>query len=377
MSGFSPLGATPLGAGPESAPAPGLDSLPIGKGPIGSFAVGGVVGATSGEESTSHSGSLSQTLDQITVEGQGSVAVRGVLEKTLGDVTVNAAGEVTPLDAPTDPYFSNVTLLMHCDDLKDVVSGSDATITGSTAVDTSVKNFGSGSLYNPGINNHAAFPDDDKWDLGTGPFTIEFWYNPKAMGYSNKALIGQWEMGGPRWGVRTDASGLVYFTLNVSGSKSSNKTAALTQNTWHAIAVTRDDTGAVRVYLNGSSTSPSSGFTEDLTGCVSPLLIGSMGAYSNVYDTDGYFDEIRITKGVARYTGSTYDLQTQPFGEGAESTAGALEQTLGDVELSASGAVSSPDENLGSLAATIDDITAAATATVRRRSGAAALFIGA
>ena len=71
-------------------------------------------------------------------------------------------------------------------------------------------------------------------------------------------------------------------------------------NTWHHIALVKSGT-TFTLYVNGASAG-SSTTTNYITG-VPSLYIGSGATGSNF---QGYIDEVRITKGIARYTGSAY-----------------------------------------------------------------------
>ncbi len=63
------------------------------------------------------------------------------------------------------------------------------------------------------------------------------------------------------------------------------------------IAVTRAS-GAVKLFVNGTSVASGTGNTANLSGQF--ICIG--GYYSTAYLYNGYIDDLRITKGFARYT---------------------------------------------------------------------------
>jgi hypothetical protein len=89
----------------------------------------------------------------------------------------------------------------------------------------------------------------------------------------------------------------VVFTYTTSTITSSG---AITTNAWNHIAVVREGTGSnqTKIYING---------TNDGTGTVStnfnqtdPLYVGANRAAGD--PMKGYIDDLRITKGYARYT---------------------------------------------------------------------------
>ena len=84
-------------------------------------------------------------------------------------------------------------------------------------------------------------------------------------------------------------------------------------NTWVYVAMVRKDNILylfVNGLLQGTINLPSSG---DIGNYSPNVRIGRTGGNPNVqYSFDGYVDEIRITKGIARYT-SNFIPPTKPF----------------------------------------------------------------
>ena len=99
--------------------------------------------------------------------------------------------------------------------------------------------------------------------------------------------------------------GCVYHTTSTITSS-----GAITTNAWNHIAVIREGTGSneTKIYING---------TNDGTGTVSTdfnqteiMYIGANRAAGD--PMKGYIDDVRITKGVARYT-SAFTPPTAAF----------------------------------------------------------------
>ena len=79
-------------------------------------------------------------------------------------------------------------------------------------------------------------------------------------------------------------------------------------DTWYHIALVRYGT-SIKLYVNGVSnisTSSSLGLVDNSVS----LSIGSM--LTGEYSMNGYIDELRISKGVARWT-SNFTPPTQPY----------------------------------------------------------------
>lgn len=205
-----------------------------------------------------------------------------------------------------DPNFDLVRALLHCDDFSDVYSQMDATQVGSPTIDTGDKKFGSGSLL-VSSGNYLTLPDSSNWDFGYSDFTVEFWFKPTTTN-ANCQLIGQFGTN-PKWGVYTDGTGHLYFSMTTEGGYTYSTWSAntiLTLNVWRSICVTRTD-GYIRVYVDGTQAVSAYSFNYDLSGSTNVLTIGNNCGTA-------YFDEIRVTKTLSRYgTLYNYDVQTEPF----------------------------------------------------------------
>lgn len=210
-----------------------------------------------------------------------------------------------------DPYYNDVVLLLRGYDatsgqvFKDY-SKYNRTITANGNVEhsTTQKKYGNSSIYFDGNGDYLSVPSSADFGFGTGDFTVESWVNVStftnyghfATTYDNGANTGDW-----------------FFRLNAStqqwqfqlGSGSAETVVISSTNLsvgiWHHLAVTRES-GTVKLYQNGTLV----GTAVDNRSLVQhPITIGRA---INGYDFNGYIDDLRITKGLARYT-----TNTQPF----------------------------------------------------------------
>lgn len=207
----------------------------------------------------------------------------------------------------SDPYFSNVTLLMHCDSLKDEISGSTATTRGNAAVSTAAQKFGSGSLNFPSSGYPAvSIPDSTGFDFGTGVFTVELWVQFSSAG-SYVGIISQYN----NWSIQIYAGDLIFQAGSSTNSTGYTWTPTLGQ--WYALAVDRDGSNVLRIYIDGVMVSKTTSFTSNISGTSYVLTLGDLNPnYGN--SLNGYIDEVRITKGTARYANdSGYTPSTTAF----------------------------------------------------------------
>lgn len=203
-----------------------------------------------------------------------------------------------------DIYYPSCSLLMHFSGSDNSTTFTDSspnnfTVTSNNGakITSSISKFGSTSGFFDGTNDYVSTPNTVS-NFGTDDFTIECWFYKAS---TNTALISNC----------TAVSDSNYFVIDVvtanaiiqirdNSSQAYAYGPAVTSNQWNHIAVTRNS-GTVRVFVNGVSGTPVS-ITKSITS--RSTIIGGFlypGFEGYFY---GYIDELRITKGLARYTGS-------------------------------------------------------------------------
>ena len=207
-----------------------------------------------------------------------------------------------------DINFANVSLLLTCDGTNGSTLFPDAsanaltvTAAGAAQISTASPKFGTGALSVTGASSaHLSTPvvASGPLDLSTGDFTIEFWVNPIGiLGSLQPILAAGDDAGTVGYGINLTAStGVPVFFF---GSHTLHHPTAITAGTWQAIAVVRQG-NVFDIFVNGVA----SGLAVTQTGSIgmlSPLYIGASPNYA-AGALDGQLDELRITKGIARYT---------------------------------------------------------------------------
>jgi hypothetical protein len=172
---------------------------------------------------------------------------------------------------------------------------------GNAQISTTQTKFGSGSMYFDGAS-YLSLPSSDVRKFGTGNFTFEFWiYTPSNIPSFTKLVTGG--SGGSTFTIETQGTTNVLWVTTFDATLLQS-TVALTNNTWTHFAAVRNS-GTLTIYINGVA----SGSTSNSTDFGSYLYIG--GRPSTQYFT-GYMDDIRATKGYARYT-SNFTPPTSAF----------------------------------------------------------------
>jgi len=221
-----------------------------------------------------------------------------------------------------DPYLGNVVLGMHMDGADNGttfldITGTSISRTGNPVTKTGTKKLGTASLYLDGAStaNFLSGGVSSKWALGGGAFTIEAWIYLNSYNSSGGRIISAAGGGalaynstnGVHWSLEVTSSGVWFPYYNGSGSGSVS--AAVSLATWTHIAVSYDGT-TVRLFKNGvlssSSTSPVVAPSTTPTLCIGKILGDSVGA---TFAANIYLDDVRITKGLVRYTGNFIPAQ--------------------------------------------------------------------
>jgi hypothetical protein len=144
--------------------------------------------------------------------------------------------------------------------------------------------------------------------FGTGDFTVELWYYPNAnqTRFAILAAAGNGTAAGALWQVYFETGNIVVFgdyTAAVVLAPS-----AISNTTWTHIAVTRSGT-TVRLFINGTQVASGTSSTNIVpTGCG---FYSGINAFTGAC-LNGYVDDLRITKGYARYT-SNFTPPTAAF----------------------------------------------------------------
>jgi hypothetical protein len=170
---------------------------------------------------------------------------------------------------------------------------------GNAQLSTTVKRYGTASLEFDGTGDFLSMPDSPDLNFGTGDFTIEMWINfNSGAGATFPRVItkGTYQASATVWGLLiTRSTGLIAF--NTGNPDVATNIGNLVNGVWTHIAVTRSGT-ALRTFFNGV-------LNQTATNTVNYVSTFELRVGSDPTGGDnfaGYIDDLRITKGVARYT---------------------------------------------------------------------------
>lgn len=204
-----------------------------------------------------------------------------------------------------DPYWDNVVLAMHMDDtgLTDL-KGHAVTLKGNVARSSTQSKFGGYSAAFDGSGDLASVASSSDFAFGTGDFTIELWYW--------QSVAGEAVLVDCRPNPSTNGAYVCLYISSATISLYVNSAAritsgAVTTGTWNHVALCRSG-GSTRLFVNGAQAG--STYADTTSYISSPVNIGASMDF--VWVLKGYIDDLRITKGVARYT-DDFTVPTEAF----------------------------------------------------------------
>jgi hypothetical protein len=247
----------------------------------------------------------------------GSVVQIGAWRYSTSDFSINGyiggfrfqkGTGYSSVTVPTSPFtaITNTSLLLNFTNggIVDATGKNVLETVGNAQISTTQSKFGGSSMYFDGTANTYLVQNpatSDLYAFGSGDFTIECWlylisttsirtlYDSRASGTTSSATPT----------IYIDAGTIKYY---VSGADRITG-SALSTGQWYHIALARSGT-STKMFING--TQAGSTYTDStvyINSSRRPFIGGdSNSAGSNLLG--GYIDDLRITKGYARYTAS-------------------------------------------------------------------------
>ena len=213
-----------------------------------------------------------------------------------------------------DPHFDKVSLLLHMDGVDGSTTfvenfGAECLPVGAAHISAAQGVYGGSSLALNGSMSGLQVNNTDALNLGVGDFTIEMWVYVTAHTNTTAALLAS---GGSRWGpgecvLRFDTGSVLSLYTNSSGILVG--TGSFPTGQWQHVAMCRSG-GTASIYQGGVAVA--SGWLPGNLNFSNNLK--SFLGYSDFdkISLNGYIDDLRVTKGLARYT-SNFVPPSTPF----------------------------------------------------------------
>lgn len=199
---------------------------------------------------------------------------------------------------PTSPVtaITNTQLLLNFES-SNIIDNSginNIETAGNAQISTAQSKFGNSSIIFDGSGDWLATASKDLITVGNSDFTIEFWLRLGAAGTYN--IYDQRSTGTQVTPVLYTNLGQIRYYVNavdrITGS-------TLSANTWYHIALSRQS-GNTRLFVDGVQVG--STYVDSNNYVAAPIYIGkSLADTSNIYNLNGYIDDLRVTVGIGRY----------------------------------------------------------------------------
>src|SRR3990167_11367752 len=247
----------------------------------------------------------------------------GSFGKRLGSSTMNTVAlegtgfgmyDVGIINPGADEY---TVLLLHCDGADASTTFSDSspsnktvTANGNAQIDTAQSKFGGASGLFDGTGDYLTVPDSADWNFAGGDFTIDFqarWADQSG----TTVLCASWDdfasAADKGWRFRLTAADALSFDYTTNGStevSASFGTWSPSINTWYHIALIRSGTD-LKCFIDGVQQGSTYNIsTDSIFNAAELLFVGAVNNSSTGATGfhNGWFDEFRISKGIARWT---------------------------------------------------------------------------
>ena len=176
---------------------------------------------------------------------------------------------------------------------------------GTAALSTTQEKFGTSSLY---VNGSSYIIAPGNFNMGTDIYTIELWFYAGTQTRNYPDLFaGSSSWAGNNLYIRYGNSGhtdRVTIHWNGYGDPYMTSTDAFAVGAWHHVAFVRENTTTLKLWVDGTlqaTNTISSGTAMNWSVGGNTDIGGNAGESPNG-NFIGYIDEIRVSKGIARYT---------------------------------------------------------------------------
>jgi len=264
-------------------------------------------------------GNIAQDYLVIGTEDVNSGSYPNTFDGYISNIRITSSAvysEGTSITVPTAPYstVTNTNFLLNMADGQaiDSAAQNNLNLFGTAKTSTAQYKFGTASLLLDGNSDYATFPENGANDIdGGGNWTVEFFWR-----FVNKTSPAYQELitKGTGFQIYTSSGSLsLALSSNNSSYDIANATGGTTldNDVWYHLALVKNGT-SYKLYLNGTSDlSVTSSSNLDTGGF--PWFLGTLRTAETTYPSNGYMDEVRISK-FARYT-SNFTAPTEPFAD--------------------------------------------------------------
>jgi hypothetical protein len=241
----------------------------------------------------------------------GGEAIQGYLSDIRVVTESLASGSTYTVPAAPLTAINNTKFLANFTNagIKDATAKTVLETVDGAQISTAQSKWGGGSmLFNGSGYITSGGGSSNLYNFGTGDFTLEGWIY--FFNTSSVQVVMDFR------GSPSDTGGNLYIANNgslrwyVQGSDRIIG-ATLSATTWHYFAVCRQGTNT-KLFLNGTQSGSTFNDTFNYVCGDKRPFFGALSDGTGTLYLNGYISDLRITKGVARYT-ANFNVPTAPF----------------------------------------------------------------
>ncbi len=207
---------------------------------------------------------------------------------------------------PTAPLtaITNTQLLLNFTNagITDATAKNDLETVGNAQISTTQSKFGGSSMYFDGTGDYlTSYNVGGLFTLGT-VYTVEMWFYTTTVGAGNAGLINfaTTISGNAGFNLYRSSAEIICNDGATGGTGPSSGASSVSANTWTHLAVVSNGT-TTKLYLDGVE----KGSYTGTTGSANSMTYVTIGSFNDKGSPfSGYIDDLRVTRGYARYTAS-------------------------------------------------------------------------
>lgn len=252
----------------------------------------------------------------------------GVKKYQVTEPAFSSAGNETTYSgtSTTDPALNDTVTLIHGSGTNGSTALTDTALNpriykaiGGAQLSTAQLHYGSAAMYFAAAGDRFTTGGTSPFMFGAADYTVEaLIYLTALPAAGNTAqIVGLQRWGTDRlWALAVDSNG--HLSFNNQGAQTLVGTATLSVGQWYSVAITRAGT-TLRTFVGGTLGATGTD-SANYTAYSYPFTIGGDSTGAAGAQFQGYIQEVRITRGLARYT-DTYVPATGAFADASTVTA--------------------------------------------------------
>lgn len=173
---------------------------------------------------------------------------------------------------------------------------------GNVQIDTGQSKFGGASIQFDGTGDFLTLDGSADFAFGAGDFAVDFWFRLVAAA-TDYALYDSrpTSTNGAYLQIYIDSATSKLIASSNSGGVSVTSSTTMSNNTWRHCAVTRSGT-SLRLFIDGTQEGGTQTDSTTYLNGTSRPAIGALGYDTGLFNLNGWIDELRVSKGNARWT---------------------------------------------------------------------------